>query len=174
MTQQSRTEIMTLTNAIKSSKFNSKKFFKNKKNAFNFLNSFYISRYDTFLTNETAFNKIYTIINYTGIYGLYESFKSDYRLKKSCKAGDLYNFIDKYIGEIVVRDIYDRIGIGIKNTGEYFDRFDKEGFIRYSMIYHKTINTKINNMFSRFLERLYNPRTELGRNYALKNIEWAF
>tara|TARA_R110002153_G_scaffold43973_1_gene124092 strand:- start:735 stop:1358 length:624 start_codon:yes stop_codon:yes gene_type:complete len=158
---------------IKSTKFNSKNFFKNKNNAWCYLSNFSSGwqQYAAVCAEYKApeeFNKIYKC--------QYDIMRNNYYLKKSCKASDLYEFIDKYIGDIMLyelnksRPLYTNI-TNIKND---LSTHDCAGFIRYSMIYTKTINNKIDKMSSRFLKRLYNPHTELGRNYAMKNIEWAF
>ena len=157
---------------IKSTKFNSKKFFKNKKNAWEYLDCFPSSIiYHSITTGYNPpeeFKKIYKCE-----YGLMRDY---YYLKKSCKASDLYKFIDNYIGDIMVASLYKtaHLNENIVNVINDFSSHDCDGFIRYSMIYTKTINNKINKMSSRFLKRLYNPHTELGRNFALKNIEWAY
>ena len=145
---------------------------KNKKNAWDFLQSFrarnIVEAIKTGYNPPEEFKKIY---------GLESDIMRDYYyLKKSCKASDLYEFIDKYIGDIMVYELnksppqYGNITKGKR----HLSWLDCDGFIRYSMIYTKTINNKINKLSSRVLKRLYNPHTELGRNYALKNIEWAY
>ena len=174
-------KLNAIKNFLTDCKFDSKKFFKNKKIALKFLDEY----------DDNIRCSVYTYNNKSN--NLLEDFSNLYpqrnhtcmsRLNKSCKVKDLYEFIDKITPFIII----DRINDVFINKYKYDLYLQKKNlfhiinrkfwfgndFIVYYIGVHIKKMVRIKKIFSTFLQRLYNPHTELGRNFALKNIEWAY
>lgn len=174
------------TDIIKTIKFNSKDYFKNKEEAVDFLQSF---RIQSINDTEDFFRPEYIRV-------IEKVFNKNDQLKinRSCPAKWIYHYIDNYFGEwlcFVIRRImhidfyYDSLTktllneISVSKQERYITIFQNKeiqyfDFLFYSIGKRQKINRRIKKMFSGFLERLYNPHTDLGKNWALKEIEWAF
>ena len=100
--------------------------------------------------------------------------------RKRIKSDDVFKLIDKYeMNKFIDWTKWDQRGDAdpyLTITEYIAQRYDGPacGLILYTLARKNKVDNMIQKMGTNFITRLYNPHTELGHNYALKNIEWAF
>ena len=102
--------------------------------------------------------------------------------RKRIKSDDVFKLIDKYemyeftkyIGWGKNLDADPSLNIIKYIVSEQYDGRKFGGLLIYTLARKIKAEKMIKKMCTNFITRLYNPHTELGYNYALTNIDWAF
>tara|TARA_R110002049_G_scaffold39278_2_gene120995 strand:- start:722 stop:1231 length:510 start_codon:yes stop_codon:yes gene_type:complete len=158
--------------ALKDIKIDSKKYYKgNIEAAWNFLDHNNCSRYRR--THYAWMNMCADEEQKSLWFKLYTK-KCERR--KKIRNDNVFKMIDKYEMNQFINCCQNEDADPSLTILEYIaKRFGTQsGLIIYSIARKIKAEKMIKKMCTNFITRLYNPHTELGYNYALKNIDWAF
>ena len=184
----------TKISAIKNLKIDSRKFFKkNKQKALSFLISINTYRY---YGHQLAPSYDWaTVVKHREFRAVYDKiFKRWGEPRAFVRSDYLFNFIDTYATDIMCTYYDDSVlynGFGATRNvppsytlmeilcgftlqRSMLGQYDYPQLFIYLIARKIKTDKMIQKMGTNFITRLYNPHTELGYNYGLKNIEWAF